>query len=612
MSSRFLTHACTATRRFIKDNPDVVIVESDKGKQTVLLYEKDYDSKMREMLADQHTYEVTAANPTSGYQRMNNNIVSRLRSLSLIVFFVFFKTAYQLKTNAAQCPRIYGLPKVHKQNMPLRPVVSNIGAPTYMLSKYIGKILQASINSSYNIRDSFSFCSFINSVRLPDNYVLVSFDVTSLFTCIPRDLVSRTVIERWQEIRENTDICLDLFLEIVEFCLGCNYFSYKGKYYKQIFGTAMGSPLSPAVADLVMESLLDNVVGKIDCPVPVLKKYVDDLILALPPDKIAEVLNIFNSFDPNIQFTCEMEQDGKIPFLDMTLVRKHDQTIRTEWYCKPMASGRLVDYLSGHPLHLKMNTVTNFIHRVREFTTNAPRETANQIIDETLRINHYPTSLRHRLLSRNTNRTSINTTVNETPTIYKPMLFVNDLTQRLRKSFEAVLPNITLAPRYENTTRRMFNNMKDTVPMEMRNNVIYRIPCHDCDASYVGLTTTLLKQRLSSHRTTMNQLERLRNNGNNDATTEYELERLKEKTALLQHSIEHDHRFDLEKTTILDQHRRQSALPILEVCSIINTPRTVNKRSDIDSLSSMYVGILHTLKNQQSNSRNTTTHQTHE
>lgn len=141
---------------------------------------------------------------------------------------------------------------------------------------------------------------------------------------------------------------------------------------------------------------------------------------------------------------------------------------------------------------------------------------------------------------------------------------------------------------------------------------IYRIPCHDCDASYVGLTTTLLKQRLSSHRTTMNQLERLRNNGNNDATTEYELERLKEKTALLQHSIEHDHRFDLEKTTILDQHRRQSALPILEVCSIINTPRTVNKRSDIDSLSSMYVGILHTLKNQQSNSRNTTTHQTHE
>lgn len=75
-----------------------MIVESDKGKQTVLLYEKDYDSKMREMLADQHTYEVTAANPTSGYQRMNNNIVSRLRSLSLIDG----KTAYQLKTNAAQ------------------------------------------------------------------------------------------------------------------------------------------------------------------------------------------------------------------------------------------------------------------------------------------------------------------------------------------------------------------------------------------------------------------------------------------------------------------------------------------------------------------------------
>lgn len=246
----------------------MIIVESDKGRQTVVMYEEDYDIKMRKMLADQHTYEVIKKNPTSGYQKTNNNFVHRLRNLSLFDA----RTAFQLKTNAAQCPRIHGLPKIHKQNMPLRPVVSNIGAPTYMLSKFIGKIIQTSIKSSYNVKDSFSFCSHINSVVLPDGYVLVSFDVTSLFTCIPRDLVSRIIIERWPDIRENTDINLDLFLEIVEFCLGCSYFSYKRKVYKQIFGTTMGSPLSPAVADLVMESLLDNVVGIIQCPIPLLKK----------------------------------------------------------------------------------------------------------------------------------------------------------------------------------------------------------------------------------------------------------------------------------------------------------------------------------------------------
>lgn len=190
------------------------------------------------------------------------------------------------------------------------------------------------------------------------------------------------------------------------------------------------------------------------------------------------------------------------------------------------------------------------------------------------------------------------------------MIFVNDLTQRLRKSFEAALPDITLASRYENTTKRIFSNMKDNIPMDMRHNVIYRIPCNECEASYVGLTTTLLKQRLSSHRSTMNELEKLRSKNDDDPATMYELERLKEKTALLQHSIEHNHQFNLQKTTILDHHRRQSALPILEVCNIINTPHTVNKRSDVDSLSSMYVGILHTLQNQQPNRSITQTPQT--
>lgn len=307
MQYRHLTHAYKVTERFIKTNSDIVIVESDKGKQTVVMYEKEYDTKMREMLADENTYLVTNRNPTTGYQQKNNNFVSRLRNLELIDA----KTAFQLKTNTAQCPRIYGLPKVHKPNMPLRPVVSNIGAPTYMLSKYVGRILQSSINSNYNIRDSFSFCTFINSVRLPENHILVSFDVTSLFTCIPRDMIPGIIIERWEEIKKHTHINLDLFLEIVNFCLECSYFSYRGNYYKQIFGTAMGSPLSPIIADLVMESLLDNVVSRLNFPIPLIKKYVDDLVLALPPDKVVEVMNVFNSFNENIQFTYEMEEKDR-------------------------------------------------------------------------------------------------------------------------------------------------------------------------------------------------------------------------------------------------------------------------------------------------------------
>ncbi|XP_055546043.1 uncharacterized protein LOC129730608 [Wyeomyia smithii] len=543
------------------------------------------------------TYLAIKANPTWGHQKTNNSLVSRLQNLALIDA----KTAYRLKTTTAQCPRIYGLPKVHKPNMPLRPVVSNIGAPSYMLSKYVGQIIQASIKSDFNIKDSFSFCSYINSIRLPEDYVLVSFDVTSLFTSIPTYMIPGIIINRWQDIKQNTDINLDLFLEIIDFCLNGSYFSYKGKFFRQIHGTAMGNPLSPTIADLVMESLLENVARKIDFPVPVLKKYVDDLILALPPDRVTVVLNIFNSFNNNIQFTIELEKDRKIPFLDMVLIRQTDQTIRTEWYSKPMASGRLLDFHSCHPLHLKMNTIANFIQRVRQFTTNSPKEAANITINELLRRNHYPAALRHRLLNgniRNTERNTRNSSDDGGTVVYKPMLFVNDLTQRLSKALKAAFPNITLASRYGNTASRIFTNMKDTIPPEMRHNVIYRIPCNDCEASYVGLTTTQLKKRISSHRSTINEMERLRGKNDDDPSTQFDLERLKEKTALLYHSIEANHNFNLEKTKIIDQHTRKLALPILEVCHIVNTKHAVNKRSDVDNLSSMYAGVLHTLNKQ--------------
>ncbi|XP_062714618.1 uncharacterized protein LOC134291187 [Aedes albopictus] len=320
-----------------------------------------------------------------------------------------------------------------------------------MLSKYVGRILQASINSRYNVTDSFSFCDYINSVRLPEGYVLVSFDVVSLFTCIPRELVSHTIIQCWDEIKKHTDINLDLFLEITVFCIECSYFSYRGRYYKQVSGTAMGNPLSPTIADMVMELLMNNVMAKINFPIPVIKKYVDDLILALPVDRVLEVLNMFNSYNPNIQFTFEREQDNRLPYLDMVLVRLPDQSIKTEWYCKPMSSGRFLDFLSSHPLHMKINMVNYFIKRVRKLSTNLPQTAINNIIDQHLQTNHYRRSLRHCLINQHSTTSRRDNTTNNDDVIYKPMVHVNMLSGRLAKVFKADYPNTRLATRNEFT-----------------------------------------------------------------------------------------------------------------------------------------------------------------
>ncbi|EDS38533.1 conserved hypothetical protein [Culex quinquefasciatus] len=91
------------------------------------------------------------------------------------------------------------------------------------------------------------------------------------------------------------------------------------------------------------------------------------------------------------------------------------------------------------------------------------------------------------------------------------------------------------------------------------------------------LTVNYLKSRISKHQSDINKWDELLN-----ADDDTEIHRLKDRTALIQHSIEEQHRFALEKTEILDQHRAKPALEILEMCHIFTTDQTVNKRSDVE------------------------------
>jgi len=90
---------------------------------------------------------------------------------------------------------------------------------------------------------------------------MVSFDVKLLFTSIPVNLALATAKERLQRdqsLREQTNMSFTNVLKLLDFVLTNNYFKYDGHHYKQIFGRAMGSPISPVLAELVMEVIRDS------------------------------------------------------------------------------------------------------------------------------------------------------------------------------------------------------------------------------------------------------------------------------------------------------------------------------------------------------------------
>ena len=83
-----------------------------------------------------------------------------------------------------------------------------------------------------------------------------------------------------------TSLAKNEVVSLLEFCLGATYLSYKGETFQQVFGTAMGSPVSVTVDNLVMEDIEQRVLTSCTIQPPFWKRYVDDTFTALPQEQI--------------------------------------------------------------------------------------------------------------------------------------------------------------------------------------------------------------------------------------------------------------------------------------------------------------------------------------
>ena len=112
-------------------------------------------------------------------------------------------------------------------------------------------------NTDYTIKNSCEFAEFIRDKTLNACEELVSFDVVSLFTKIPVDLAVKVAEERLREdasLGQRTSLPVEDIIHLLSFCLETTLFAYNDTYYQQVFGTAMGSPVSAIIANLEMET----------------------------------------------------------------------------------------------------------------------------------------------------------------------------------------------------------------------------------------------------------------------------------------------------------------------------------------------------------------------
>ena len=146
----------------------------------------------------------------------------------------------------------------------------------------------------------------------------MSFDVKSLFTSIPLQLALQCTETAIQQSTVELPLPTADIMALLNLCLTSTYFQYNGKHYKQLHGTAMGSPVSVVVAEIVMQHVEERALATCRQTIPLWLRYVDDTITAVHKDEIDAFHDHLNEQNADIQFTEEIEENGKLPFLDAT------------------------------------------------------------------------------------------------------------------------------------------------------------------------------------------------------------------------------------------------------------------------------------------------------
>ena len=219
-------------------------------------------------------------------------------------------------------------------NLPLRPINSNIGTASYHLAKHLTKLLSPLSHLEFTVKNTKAFIQEFKNMLPPDDCKLISFDVTSLFTNVPLDHTISIILKRIYDQREpETKISRKEMKDLLLLCHKNVHFSYDNKLYSQKDGVAMGSPLGPVIVGIFMVDLEGNVIPKLSTHMTKWKRYVDDTVTCIKSSSINYVQSVLNSFHKSITFTFEEEEDNKIPFLDVLILR-NGSSIETTVYRK--------------------------------------------------------------------------------------------------------------------------------------------------------------------------------------------------------------------------------------------------------------------------------------
>ena len=477
----------------------------------MILDRTDYVDKMMNVLSDVTKFKTVSASIIKTVTQLEdkiNRFLNKLKKLGMIGESVY----NELFASGCSPGILYGLPKIHKLGVPIRPIFAACNTPSYNLAKFLVPILSSLTRNNFTISNSYEFSQLLLGVEDCENVVMVSYDVESLFTNIP--------------LRETIDICLNSLFNSCEHVIGItrgyfksllelsvlnSYFIFDDKFYVQQEGVGMGIPLGPTFANIFMcfhETKWLN-----DCPPdfrPILyKRYVDDsFVLFRCRSHADKFFDFLNSRHPKMKFTMEVEENGQLPFLDVN-VKKIAGKFQTSVYRKPTFTGLGTSFFSFVTAQLKKCSMKTLIHRAYHLCSSfESMHSEFNFIISFFRNNGFPVRMAEFNINEFLNKIydpPIKVLTVQKLKKYIVLPYFGIQSEKLKKELSASLSkfypymeaNIILV---NQLTTGSFFKYKDRIPYACQSSVVYAFSCASCDASYIGSTKRSLHCRVEQHR----------------------------------------------------------------------------------------------------------------
>ena len=333
---------------------NIVLKKADKGTTTITMNRTDKLNEGQVQLDDIHNYRPLDKPMVDTTAKKVHRLIQSL----LLEGHIDDITAkwLSLTPDPPRIPVFYTLTKIHKPIPVGRPIISGCDSPTERILAFVDHLIQpiAQKQPSY-LKDTTDFLNFIEKTKLPKNTILVSMDVTSLYTNIPQEEGITTVCEEYEDFfQKYPHIPTKYLSEMLSLILQKNLFQFNGKDYLQTHGTAMGTKMAVAFANIFMAKIEQEILRQSNEKPIFWRRFIDDVISMWDTsrEKIEDFLPQENSFHPMIKFTAEISET-ETTFLDTKVYkggrfnRESILDVRTDF--KPTETFQYTNFYSCHP-----------------------------------------------------------------------------------------------------------------------------------------------------------------------------------------------------------------------------------------------------------------------